>query len=208
MPLSAPLRILAGAIAAIAWAALALQLTLILRRVDARGLPAVDGIVVFLVFFTTQINILAAAVTTCAAAGLPWLSKRDGFKAALAAYMLAGSLIFALWLRPYYRHGGLQLLADVLLHYVTPPLYILFWLLAVPKAALAWDAPWRWLIYPALYIVGALLFGMATGFYPYPIVNLHRLDVWLVAANVVGLGVAIVAAGFIVVAAMRRLARR
>ena len=208
MPLSAPVRVLAGTVAAIAWAALALQLTLILRRVEARGLPAIDGVVVFFVFFTTQINILAAAVTTCAAAGVPWLSKRDGFRTALAAYMLAGSLIFALWLRPYYRHGGLQLLADVLLHYVTPPLYIVFWLLAAPKAALAWDAPWRWLIYPAVYIAAVLLFGMATGFYPYPIVNLHRLDVWPVAVNVIALGLAIVAAGFIVVAAMRRLARR
>ena len=203
---SPALRLLAGAIAAVAWSALALQLRLILADVGMRGLRPVDGIVVFLVFFTTQANILVALATSLAAAGVSWPSDR--FKTALAVYILGAGLIFALWLRPYYHHHGPQLLADVLLHYVTPPLYAMFWAVAVPKPAVRWRDPMLWMIYPAVYLLLALAFGVATGFYPYPIVNIPRLGFWPVALNVAGLGLIFAAIGVAIGAAVRRTARR
>ena len=199
------LRILAGLTAAVCAVALALQYVLILSRVGAQKLPAIDAVVVFAMFFTTQINILAAAVTGCAAAGLKWLSTRDGLRSAIAVYLLTGSVVFGLVLRHYYHHRGLQLTADVVLHYVTPALYAAFWLLAVPKSSLRWRDPAIWLIYPAVYMASALVFGTWSGFFPYPIINWHRLGVVEVGITVLALGAVVLAIGLAVVALARRI---
>jgi hypothetical protein len=203
MPLH--LRILAGLTAAVCWIALALQFELILRRVGAQKLPTIDAVVVFVMFFTTQINILAAAVTSCAAAGLTWLAKRDGLRAAVAVYLLTGLAVFGLVLQHYYHHRGLQLTADVLLHYVTPVLYAAFWLLAVPKNGLRWRDPAIWLIYPSIYIWTALLFGTWYGFFPYPIIDWRVLGVVQVGFTVVALGGVVLAIGLAAVALARRI---
>jgi hypothetical protein len=201
-------RVLAGLTVTIVVVALTLQFVLILQAVSARGLGLAAGVVVFLIFFTTQINALAGLVTLAAAAGRPWLTHNDSFRTAVAIYMLVSGLTFVTILRPYYHHHGLQHLADMLLHYVTPALYAAFWIAAVPKRGLRWHDPLIWLVYPAVYVVLALLFGSATGFFPYPFINLNRLGFWSTSANVVCLGAAIVVIGLVVVAGARRFARR
>lgn len=201
-------RVLAGLTVAVVVIALALQFVLILHAVSVRRLGPAAGVVVFLIFFTTQINALAGLVTLAAAAGWPWLARNDSFRTAVAVYMLVSGLIFVTILRPYYHHHGLQHLADMLLHYATPVLYAVFWVLAVPKRSLRWRDPLIWLVYPAIYVVLALLFGSATGFFPYPFINLNRLGFWSTSANVVSLGTVIVVTGLAVVAGARRFARR
>jgi len=197
------LRILAGLTAAVCAIALALQFALILRRVGAQKLPAIDAVVVFVMFFTTQINGLAAAVTGCAAAGLKCFAKRDGLRAAIAVYLMTGVAVFGLVLRHYYHHRGLQFTADVLLHYVTPLLYGAFWLLAVPKGGLRWRDPAIWLIYPAVYMLTALLFGTWSGFFPYPIIDWRTLGMVQVGFTVLALGGVVLAIGLATVALAR-----
>jgi hypothetical protein len=207
-PLPVAVRVLAGLTMAVVVVALTLQFVLILHAVSVRGFGPAAGVVVFLIFFTTQINALAGLVTLAAAAGRTWLARNDSLRTAVAVYMLVSGLIFVTILRPYYHHHGLQHLADMLLHYVTPTLYAAFWVAAVPKRGLRWRDPLVWLVYPAIYIVLALLFGSATGFFPYPFINLNRLGFWPTSANVVSLGAAIVIIGLVVVAGARRFARR
>ena len=61
-----------------------------------------------------------------------------------------------------------MLLADVLLHYAVPVLYLVFWWFALPKASLRWVDPLVWSAYPAAYCAYALARGALIGSYPYP----------------------------------------
>jgi hypothetical protein len=56
---------------------------------------------------------------------------------------------------------------DRALHDAVPVLYVLYWLIFVPKRGLRWSQPLWWLIYPAAYCVYSLVFGMVTGKYMY-----------------------------------------
>jgi hypothetical protein len=208
MPL--PVRALAGLIAATCWAALAFQFVLILRAtyaVAATGAlkfpAAAAACVVILSFLTLQVNFLAAMVTTGAAVGARRFERAGRYRSAIAVYMLAGSLVFILTLQPYWHHRGAQLLADILTHYVTPALYIAFWLIAVPKRSLRWRDPVIWLIYPAVYILTLLLFANWTGFYPYPFIDVRVLGFGALVFNLAALSVTFLTIGLATVAVAR-----
>jgi hypothetical protein len=202
-------RILAGLTAAVCWVALAIQFSLILdqtnalRAAGALRFPLVAAIVVFLSFLTIQINLIAGVITTCATAGIRRFERRGGIRSAVAAYMIAGSIIFILALQPYWNHRGAQLLADGLLHYVMPLLYLAFWLAAAPKKQLRWRDPFIWLIYPAIYILLVLAFARMSGFCPYPMIDMRLMGINALVSNLAALGMIFLAIGLAVVAVAR-----
>lgn len=201
-------RWLAGITAALCWCALALQFGLVMAKAAELGLPSVAAVVAYASFFTIQVNLLVAVVTSLAAAGVPRMSTRSRMTSAIAAYMVSGGIIFFVMLRPVWLHHGLQLVADILLHYVTPVLYVAFWLAAVPKRDLRWRDAAVWLIYPWVYFLAVLALGVSSGFYPYPFIDLPALGAEKVALNVTaltGLGLAV---GLLVVALGRAFDRR
>jgi hypothetical protein len=124
---------------------------------------------------------------------------------ALVAYMIAGSIIFSVALQPYWHHAGAQFLADVLLHGLTPLLYLAFWL-AIPKIPLQWRDAILWLFYPAIYLALLLFAARWTGFYPYPFVDVRVLDFWSLIFNGVAAGVTFFAIGLAIVL-MSRIAQ-
>jgi hypothetical protein len=199
----ARVRILAGMTAAVCWIGLALQFALIVQATqelaESGGLkfPLLAAVAVFLSFLTLQITFLVALVTTRAAlsAGAIVVSR---LASALVAYMIAGSIIFSAALQPYWHHAGAQLLADVLLHGVTPVLYLAFWL-AAPKIPLQWRDAILWVFYPAIYLALLLLAARWTGFYPYPFVDVRALSFWSLVFNGVAIGVTFLSIGFAVV---------
>jgi hypothetical protein len=202
-------RILAGLTAAIGCGALALQGAIILEAtaaVAASGairFPVAAAVVVFLSFFTLQINSMATAITAGAAAGLQRLAGRGQWRSAILAYSLAGSIVFVFALQPYWHHRGWQFAADTLLHNVMPALYTVFWLVAVPKERLRWRDPFLWLIYPAAYLVLLLVVAQWTGFFPYPFMDTRALGFVSLVFNLLALGVVFLAVGLAVVAVAR-----
>jgi hypothetical protein len=202
-------RILASLTAAVCWAALAVQFSLILeqtnalRAAGALRFPLVAAVAVFLSFLTIHINLIAAVITTCATAGIRKFERSGRIRSAIAAYMVAGSIIFILALQPYWNHRGAQLLADGLLHYLMPLLYLAFWIAAVPKRQLRWHDPLIWVIYPAIYILLVLAFARMSGFYPYPMIDMRLMGINALISNLAALGVIFLAIGFAVVAVAR-----
>ena len=88
------------------------------------------------------------------------------------------------------------MLADILLHRVTPLLVPLYWYFFLPRGLLRWIDPCLWSIYPLAYLVYALLSGHATGQYPYPFLNVGQLGATRVAWNAGIIAVAYLCAGF------------
>jgi hypothetical protein len=196
-------RAFAGATAVVCWCALALQFDLVLAKAAEMGVSGAFAVMVYASFFTVQSDLLAAIVTSLAAVGAGRMPARSRLTSAIAVYVVAGGIIFFLTLRPVWDHHGLQLLADILLHYVTPVLYVAFWLAVVRKQDLRWRDALVWLIYPAAYFAGVLMLGIVSGFYPYPFLDLHALGAAMLAINLAALIGAGLAVGLLAVAVGR-----
>lgn len=140
-------------------------------RIDA-GHGLAGALVWFLSYFTILTNFGAVAVHAAS------LSHRDGsffcrsrVRAGMAVAMVVVMLIYATLLAPLWRPQGLFLFADTLLHYVTPVLFLLWWLGAGADGSSRWADIGYWLIYPLTYAVYALARGQLTGEVPYPFLN-------------------------------------
>jgi hypothetical protein len=58
---------------------------------------------------------------------------------------------------------------------VIPSLFIIFWLVFVPKGGLQWKDVPAWLIYPIVYTLFIMIRGGLSGFYPYPFIDLNKI---------------------------------
>lgn len=191
------------------FAALVLQYILAVRSGIAASPWAAT--VNFFSYFTVQTNVLVAL-----ALGLPaWASQsragrffvRPGVRAAIAVYIAIVGTVYHLVLRSLWAPEGAQWLADMALHYVMPGLFLLDWLLFVPKGGLRIGQALRWLAFPLVFLCWTLVHGAASGFYPYPFVDVAELGIGQVLANGAALLVVFAVSGAICVFADRMIGR-
>jgi hypothetical protein len=194
------MRIYAAAAAAIGWFALALQLYLLLRVNAQAAIWIPETLVRYLSYFTILSNLLAASVLTSAA-----LAQRDTFlsrhsvRTAVAVYITMVAIVYVTLLRQLWQPQGAQWLADVLLHYAMPAIYLLFWFAFQKKGGLEWPDAVAWLGFPILFAIFALIRGSLSGFYPYPFLDLSKLSAERVALNSFGMFVCFLVVGMIYV---------
>lgn len=195
-------RLAAAAVAAIAWAALLLQLFLSLRMSLGSGNGIAHGMWMYLAYFTVLSNLLVAVTATTAT------RRPDGGRdlawrgCAVTAIVLVG-VGYHLLLSDLPIPAGPHRVANFLLHYVVPLVALAWWLWLPPRRNIPSIAPWRWLQWPALYVVYALARGALTGFYPYPFINVPVLGITRTLVHCVGLGAAFLAIAYL----LRALAR-
>jgi hypothetical protein len=183
---------------------LALQLFLTIGYANANGQTTLHGIVHFISYFAIVANILVTAI--CAVTGFGpnvrnILTLPETHTAA-AVYILIVMLIYALLLRNLWSSTAPQKFADQLLHYAMPALYLIFWVLFVPKSSLRFSDPFIWVVFPTVYLIYALLRGALTGDYSYPFIDARALGPGQVATNTImltalflGVGLAAVVLG-------------
>jgi hypothetical protein len=204
-------QMLVAALAALAWFGLLLQLLLTLQSNVQNGKGALWGIVIYLGYFTILTNLLV-----CLALTLPLTSPatspgrffaRSDVNAGVATSILFVGLAYHFLLRNLWHPQGLSLLADTLLHYVTPVLFLLYWWFAFPKGALRWSYPFIWGVYPTAYLVYALIRGAMIGNYPYGFIDPKAIGYEKTLINGVGLLIVFFVLGLVLVA-LGRLQRR
>jgi hypothetical protein len=126
---------------------------------------------------------------------LPWLAPqsrvgrffdRPSVRTAILAYIIIVAVIYHYLLAKLWNPQGWELVADTIEHVVTPALYVIDWVLFVPKGTL-------------VYAVYSLIHGAVTGSYPYPFINVSNLGYDKVLTNIavlvfvfLGLGVALI----------------
>jgi hypothetical protein len=196
MPLSR--RATAAGLAAMGAFALALQLWIMLRNAAVAGTSLLAVVGSFVSFFTVLANFLvvvglAAAIPAVPPRALRFLVDAAG-AAALAGYITVVGVVYHLVLRQLWDPKGAQLAADVLLHTVMPPAYVLYWLAFVPKGRLGWRDVWPALVFPVLYTAACLVRGALMHIYPYPFLDMDALGYPRVLRNVM-----LLFAGFVVV---------
>jgi len=207
-----PYRQFALVAALLGWFGLALQLWFSIRMTEDKGGTALEGLWLFLGFYTILTNLLVAGVLTAAATGSrsrlsPFLT-RPGVQTAAAMSIVIVSAIYNLMLRQLWSPSGWLLVADVIVHDAMPLLYLAYWWLAVPKGGLRWTQVLAWQSYPAGYFFYVLLRGTASGWYPYPFLDVHELGYAQVLIDAIGVLAAFIVVALLLVALGRWQARR
>lgn len=82
---------------------------------------------------------------------------------------------------------GPGLYADRILHYVVPVMVIAGYLVFGPRPVFTWRSTFLVLVFPAAWCVYTVLRGAATGWYPYPFIDVARLGP-AVILNCAGVG--------------------
>jgi len=185
-------RIAAALIAIICWVGLALQFS-------ASYADHPDVLVTLWIlarFFTVLTNLLVAVTMTWVAVGKN--ASANFFGGVTLAILLVG-IVYATLLQGLHVLSGAHLIADFLLHKVSPVLMALWWLLFAPRAKLRWSAPLWWIAYPVVYLVYALARGQIDHKYPYPFVDAGKLGWGQVALNISGIAFGFILAGFFLV---------
>lgn len=147
-------------------------------------------------FFTIIANLALAIAMTVVAAGkrVPPLVLGG-----LTLAILLVGVVYRTLLAGLHPLSGLPLIANILLHDVSPVLTALFWLFFVPRGRLRWTAPWRWALVLFAYLLYVLARGQVEGRYPYPFIDVAKLGWAQVALNASGIGLAFIGGGFALV---------
>lgn len=185
-------RIGAAIVALTALAGLAVQFDATQAQTGSIG----ETLWTLLRFFTIWANILVILTLGPIAIGRQVSPRRVG--GTVLAILLVG-IIYGLLLRGLLSLSGGALLADTLLHKVTPLLAPLWWIAFARKGRLGRRDPWIWAIFPAAYLPYALLRGMMEGHYAYPFINVAKLGIGQVALNALLIAIGFVMAGYMLV---------
>lgn len=164
----------------IGWVAIILQYALMVSdNAAGTGHPLMEASLNFFSYYTVLTNLAVAVSMTILIispdSGLGIWFARVGGQTALAGNMLVLSLIYHTILAQLWAPQGWNMVADQLLHTIVPILYLIYWVLFVPKGHLSWIAPVTWLLYPLLYLLYTLFRGSFVHWYPYPFVDVNKL---------------------------------
>ncbi len=146
-------------------------------------------------FFTITTNLLVAVVFTGIAANRTVFRSAWVVAGTMLSILLVG-IIYALLLHGLTELSGGSVVANVLVHMVTPVVVPLFWIFFVDKGGLIWRHPLVWAIYPLAYLAYGLTRGAATGRYSYPFMDVLSLGWEKTALNVFCIAVAFMLSGF------------
>jgi hypothetical protein len=191
------------------WTGVLLQLALMVS--DKPPAEALAAIVRFFSFFTILSNLAVAVLLTAPVLGPThalgrWASGAEP-RVAVAVYIGVTAAIYHTLLRGLWDPKGLQLLADILLHSVTPALYLLDWLLARGEGRARWRGAAVSLVVPTVFGLWTLVHGAVSGWYPYPFLDVTKRGLPAVLITLL-----VLAAGFYVLAlaftALQRLLHR
>lgn len=176
-----------GLAAAVTWTGLILQASVSFPGMLAKGLTLTDASIRFFSYFTILTNMFIAmdsAICFVKPEGR-WSRSfvHSSLETCLAVSILFVTAGFTILLRNLVHFTGTALLADNILHYVVPAVFLLYWSLFTSRHKLPWTHSAWWLLYPSLYFFYVLVQGWRTGLYPYPFIDAARIGYQRVLIN-------------------------
>ena len=182
-------RTLATIGALLGWAALVTQLSILIGNIQDQGGTWFLAVWRFFGYFTILANILVAIVFTGAAL-LP--DRRSGFadtrvRLPIATAIAMVGLVYSMALRHIWSPRGWQKVADIVLHDVTPVLFLVFCVLVSGSSSLRFRDAVYALVLPFAYVVYAFLRGAMDGWYAYYFLDPTKLSLGQLTLNAAGL---------------------
>ncbi len=139
------------------------------------GLTIPEHLFRFFTFFTILTNLLIGICCACIAAGIHTFFTTSKVLNASVVYIAIVGIIYNVVLRGQFVLTGIDIFLNELLHVVVPVLYIIYWVLFVPKNKLQWKGALSWVWYPLIYLGIILIRGSVSNYYPYPFVDVKTI---------------------------------
>lgn len=180
---------------------LILQFVISMQAYLAAGRDIPGSLGAFFAYYTILTNCVLVLIYLSAITNFRWLEifRLPITRGLMAANIALVAIYVFLVLRLLYQLEGLFALADTILHYVCPLLYLLWWVIAQPHGKLRWpDLPL--MLAPTLvYFFYAMVRGAWVQEYPYPILDAVKLGYPAVLFNALYMtaGLAVLAAAVI-----------
>jgi len=134
-------RLALGALSALAWFGVLLQLRLSIRLSIGNGESVVHGLVMYFGYFTVLTNILVAVVASSRITGARTGLASESLRGCATTAILVVGLGYHFLLRNIWNPEGWQWVADVVLHYAVPLAALVHWCLFPPRTRLPAVAP-------------------------------------------------------------------
>ena len=164
----------------------------------------------FFAFYTILTNIVLVLIYLSEILPTPRLDlfRRPVTRGLMAANIALVGLYVYFVLRFLGSLDGVALLADNILHYLCPTLYLLFWLIAQRHGQLRWTQLPIMLAPTLVYFLYILARGLWVQEYPYPVLNVVQLGYGQVLLNALFMAAALALLCIAVVTADKLIARQ
>jgi hypothetical protein len=174
-------------LAIMVWVALVIQFYISIEKYLSQGRSLGGAIVQLLSYFTIENNILVALSLTALllfpTSKLGRFFSKPSVLGAITMYITIVCLVYQLVLRGQHVQLGWFRFCDEILHSISPPMFVLFWLLFVPRANIAWGKAINWLLFPLLYCFYILIRGAISNYYPYSFIDGTKLTYGQITIN-------------------------
>lgn len=205
------MKVFFAILAILGWFALIAQFYLNVTNIYSNASLS-ETIIRYFSYFTITTNLLVAVccTTLVLAPGSRWgrFFSRQTTLAAVTVYIVIVGVIYNLLLRYIWSPQGLQKIVDDLLHSIIPLLFLVCWLVFAGKDGLKWKNVWAWLFYPLIYIVFVFIRGAASGFHPYPFIDVAQIGLQRAIVNAMWVALAFLMTSLLLVAIGKILHKR
>lgn len=157
---------------------LALHFYVALQYGLANGYSVAGSVVFYFSFFTIQTHIMAVLAYWAALPGAPaFLAPFGGarMKAALIVAMSVVAVVYVVALQNLWDPQGAAYAGDLILHYLSPAIFLAWWLVAGRDGTLRFrDLPW-FAVFPLAYFAYVMARAAIAGEVPYPFLDYTQL---------------------------------
>ncbi len=190
-------------------AGLVLQFTISMQAMLAAGRDLPGALGHFFSYYTILNNVAVVLVYVSAVTSTNWLSlfRKPVVRGLMAANIALVGLYVFFVLRFLQSLDGAFLIADTMLHYIAPALYVIWWAVTQRHGHLRWSNLPFMLLPTLAYFVYAMARGAWVQEYPYPILNAVRLGYGQVGVNALYMTAFLSVLSLLVIAADLLLAR-
>jgi hypothetical protein len=198
-------RVIAIVGAVVGIGALLLQFSLMFESMSSQGNSPLAIVWRFFGYFTLLTNTFVALIWVRGA--LSPETRMPRIESAGAVSIVMVGIIYHLLLASRWNPQGLQLVADICLHTVTPILFALYWALR-PHGALRWTDAALFVIWPLAYCAYALFRGTFDGWYAYFFLDPNHMRPLQLITSIAGLSAVFLMCALVLVGADKILAKR
>lgn len=152
------------------------------------GMGPVSSAFGMLMFFTVLTNSMLVAAYWSSLLRTPGritaFFSRIGVQTGLAAQIALVAIVYITALRGHVEMTLPMQMTDIVLHYLAPALYLIWWWRLPGKQTISYSDIPAWMAWPILYLCFIMLAGLTTGAFVYPILDVNRLGTIAVAINI------------------------
>ncbi len=121
-------------------------------------------------FFTNWTNILLVLIYLDLFFGWTKLSSPVSCTKGLTSIIMV-MIVYHLLLSATHHPQGIDVITNIIKHYITPVLFTLFWFTSKHIGALKWSDLYKFILFPMAFLVFTYVKAAITGEYPYDFLN-------------------------------------